>query len=381
MGCDCVNFSSQKDELILSKLIGSYAINEYEKNSKNPSRMDILKKSKLEMGKDVNLSIDNFKEYIGEKILQEESKRGELIIPNEIIDLLNKNLEFKSPKFIDKNTIYYGQWDNNIISGKGELYNLHLNKYIKGIWQNDNLYYGRIYLNEGIYEGYINENEFNGKGKMEYKNNIIYEGNWFKRLKEGKGTLIYPDGCKYIGNFKKEKKSGEGEFFWDNEDKYEGNFNNDIFEGEGYLKIKNGSEYKGNFHNGYIHGKGQFIWKNGDKYEGDYYYGKKKGKGIYIFNNGNKFNGEWEDNKPNNRGNFEFNNFIYKTYWNCGKIIEYSIINKNDDNNNNENINFNSLNWMIEDIDIKQLKHLNIQIMNDNNSNIEYYQNENTNSN
>jgi len=36
---------------------------------------------------------------------------------------------------------------------------------------------------------------------------------------------------------------------------------------------------------------------------------------------------------------------------------------------------------MIEDIDIKQLKHLNIQIMNDNNSNIEYYQNENTNSN
>ena len=358
MGSYCLHYLSEP-EMKISKVIWSEKIKDIDDKSQIFNREEKLKFSKIEMENEKSISIDDFRKYINEEILKEEYKKGELNIPNEINDyLLNENLVLKSPIILSDNNIYYGEWDNNNkMSGKGELYIPKLNIYKKGIWKNDNIIYGRIYCVEGIYEGYIKENEYNGIGRMEYKNNIIYEGNWVKGLKDGEGNLTYSDGCKYIGNFKNNIKSGKGKFIWDNGDYYEGNFNNDIFNGEGYIKIKNGSEYKGNFFNGYFHGKGIFNWKNGDKYEGDYYYGKKEGKGIYIFNNGIKYNGEWYNNKPNKEGELEINNCIYKTNWKDGTIIDYSI----NENNNNENKDpdFNSLKWMIEDINIQELKHLN----------------------
>ena len=41
------------------------------------------------------------------------------------------------------------------------------------------------------YEGYFINNNFEGKGKYYFENEMYYEGDWLKGLRHGKGKIVY----------------------------------------------------------------------------------------------------------------------------------------------------------------------------------------------
>ena len=267
-------------------------------------------------------------------------------------------------KFLNGN-IYWGQWNGNAeMSGEGKYYLADSQVLSEGTWLDGICKRARIVLPEGQYDGEIEDNLFNGNGKMVYKDGRVYEGEWVQGNKEGNGSLLWPDGSKYWGEFKNDQINGEGEFLWSNGATYKGTFVNGCFNGTGTLKSQNGSSYTGNFQNGLYHGKGKFIWigenkDNKERYMGEYKYGQKDGNGKYVFPNGDIYEGEWFDNKPHGQGQYETEGKIYKAIWRNGQIADNPIveIKEGTDPNEPKIENFN-LTIRKEDIDYKELKFL-----------------------
>ena len=267
-------------------------------------------------------------------------------------------------KFLNGN-IYWGQWNGNAeMSGEGKYYLADSQVLSEGTWLDGICKRARIVLPEGQYDGEIEDNLFNGNGKMVYKDGRVYEGEWVQGNKEGNGSLLWPDGSKYWGEFKNDQINGEGEFLWSNGATYKGTFVNGCFNGKGTLKSTKGSSYTGNFQNGLYHGKGKFIWigenkDNKERYTGEYKYGQKDGNGKYVFPNGDIYEGEWFDNKPHGQGQYETEGKIYKAIWRNGQIADNPIveIKEGGDPNEPKIENFN-LTIRKEDIDYKELKFL-----------------------
>lgn len=80
----------------------------------------------------------------------------------------------------DKKTYYRGDWDNDLMSGRGEL-----------IFTDNRKYYG------------------------DFKDNMF----------QGNGIYIWPDGSKYVGEFSFNKKHGKGVYEWADGRKFEGTWN------------------------------------------------------------------------------------------------------------------------------------------------------------
>ena len=261
-------------------------------------------------------------------------------------------------QFLNGN-LYWGQWNSNAeMSGEGKYYLSEAQVLVEGFWLNGICKKARIILPEGFYEGEIEDNLFNGNGKMQYKDGRVYDGEWVQGNKEGNGCLSWPDGSKYWGQFKNDQINGEGEFLWGNGCSYKGNFVNGSFNGMGTFKNGNGSSYTGDFSEGLFHGKGKFIWTgdNKERYCGEYKYGKKEGKGKYTFANGDVYDGEWFENKPHGLGQFETEGKIYKAMWRNGQIAEAPLVEVKEGGDPNEPVR-DDLNFITkeEDIDYNKL--------------------------
>ena len=62
------------------------------------------------------------------------------------------------------------------------------------------------------YVGMFNENQFDSRGYISYKNGDKYEGNFEKGKKSGNGTYTWSDGSYYEGSYKNDLKHGQGRF-------------------------------------------------------------------------------------------------------------------------------------------------------------------------
>ena len=263
--------------------------------------------------------------------------------------------------------LYWGQWNGNtVMSGNGKYYMQEEGVYVEGHWKDGIFTKGRIIIPEGVYEGEILDNTFNGQGTMRYKDGRVYEGNWVKNNKEGRGCLSWPDGSKYWGCFENDQINGEGEFIWTNGYHYKGSFVNGVFEGKGTLKAKNGSKYEGEFKEGLYDGYGKFVWGDTDKsrkvkYVGHYKNGYKEGQGKYFMKNGNVFEGTWKEGLPNGQGAVQTEFKVYRSLWRNGQKIENAVEETREDGVDGDvEVNLDLRNVKKEDIDYNMLIYLDI---------------------
>ena len=143
-------------------------------------------------GKDSRVFMNQFDNFLteteSEKLKNEEF---DLVIPKNYLDITNDNAfnlpdEFKEneklydvePIKFKNGNIYKGKWNSEKrMEGKGKYYLKDDGIYIEGFWDNGDLKYGRIFLPDGsIYEGYINNSKYNGKGNLKLED-AEYDGN------------------------------------------------------------------------------------------------------------------------------------------------------------------------------------------------------------
>ena len=143
-------------------------------------------------------------------ILNELSKLEPL--DNEKLDLI---------EICNDNTIYIGESDYVIRTGRGAM-----------IFKNE----------EAFYVGYWDNGRQYNKGKVfDKNNNLIYDGEYKKGVREGNGIYYYQNGEKYEGKFRNGIREGKGVFFWKDGKRWEGYFKNDEMNGEGIFYDENES--------------------------------------------------------------------------------------------------------------------------------------------
>lgn len=310
-------------------------------------------------------SIPNFiREYIQKNPYEEIEKKISDYTTLSLTEI--DNLNFAKPiQLKNNNIIYLGEWTKEgIINGKGKMYKPDTETYIEGEWLNGSLKYGRVINKKSVYIGYIEDNQFQGKGKYIIFKEYTYEGFFSHGEKKGQGKCIFSDGCTYEGNYENNEMEGLGEFNWTNGNYYKGEFYKGIFNGNGLLKWRNGNSYNGEFKKGFFNGNGIFYWKKEEEYyKGEYLNNNKNGKGMYKFKNGDIYIGQWVNSLPSGKGTYETKNKIYSGIWKNGKFLEIlDIVSKYQSGEINENINFN-FKALNENIDISYMDHINVKMM------------------
>ena len=271
-------------------------------------------------------SLDNFFKqiectYIKEdefvSAIPEEYQNGlkeKLILPPDLKE--NKTYEVPPIKFKNGN-IFKGKWNTeNRMDGNGIYYLSNDKVLVNGFWENGELKYGKIFMpNDTIYEGYIKNSIYNGKGKLIQSEGKEYDG-IFDNGVFIKGKVKINDAI-FEGELENEQfKTGKIE--WNNGYKYEGDFNGNILQGKGKLiSPDNGDIYEGDFDNNFFHGQGKYIFsKSQNEYEGD-----------------------WDNNLPHGIGkisNIE-NTYILKSAFRYGKMVDEPTFEKGQ----KSDINFN----------------------------------------
>jgi hypothetical protein len=145
----------------------------------------------------------------------------------------------------------------------------------------------RSYLGNGLaYVGNYDLDVKSGKGDLFdfKKNKVVFTGNWARDKRNGYGELE-KDNVRYKGNYVDDRMDGKGTQLWDDGEHYEGDFRGDLRHGNGHVKFANGDEYNGTFVNGIMHGPAVYTWKNGEKFVGEFSEGKMgQGKIDYGIN-------------------------------------------------------------------------------------------------
>ena len=268
-----------------------------------------------------------YKQIITDKITKEEFESFlNEYTPLDLDD--NINIELRPPILLDKDIIYYGEWDlkNNIRHGRGIQVWPNGEKY-KGYWKQDHSSgKGKLFhINGDIYDGDWELDQPNGIGSYSKPNGEKYTGSWKNGKQEGKGEEIWPNGSKYVGEYKEGKKSGFGVLNFNDGNSYEGNFQENYMHGKGIYKFSDNTVYEGDWVMNKIEGKGVIIWPNGRKYEGDFKDSKKDGYGTLIDVDGKKYRGEWKDDLRHGEGEkfFPKENIWKKGIWENGKRIKW----------------------------------------------------------
>lgn len=368
--CACKNLGL-KDDAVIEQGKKNLIITIDETQLKE-ERAKAVKAFRTELGNKLKSTLRNFGEIVteeefNEKIPQHISEYSESYpFTEKYEDDMNNLLEEGPIKLVNGN-YYWGYWNENCqMEGPGKLFLTNDKVFVTGFWKGGNLYRGRIHFPDCVYEGEIENNVFNGQGKVMMNDGSYYEGEFVKGKKEGNGKYKWPDNSNYWGEFVNDDIDGKGEFNWINGYSYNGEHKRGVFNGFGILKSPNGSVYSGNFKNGLYHGKGNFTWtfqnnnneKVTEKYCGNYGCGKKEGNGRYIFQNGDLFSGTWFEGKPHGEGEYETGIALYRSFWRSGQMVEKPTVEFKEENNaqNNEidKINFD-FEVKKEDIDFTQL--------------------------
>ena len=187
------------------------------------------------------------------------------------------NLILKPPyEFPSKRRIYYGEWKDNEIYGRGV----------------------QQWLDGSRYEGYFIDGKASIKGKLFHSNGDTYEGEWLNNKANGHGIYIHIGGEYYDGDWKDDKQNGKGKETW-----------------------IDGSSYEGDYISGKRYGYGIFKWPDGSEYEGDYVKGVREGLGKFTWSNGNTFKGVFKKGKPNGKGTVTNCGFSYQAEYKNGNYL------------------------------------------------------------
>ena len=153
---------------------------------------------------------------------------------------------------------------------------------------------------DGMYYGEFQNNNISGLGIFEGDNGERYEGEWLNGFRNGIGVVYKKDGKIFMGKYKQNKKSGFciEEFA---ESKYEGTYINNYLSGIAIVTYKDGDKYIGQIDNSKYNGIGKFIPKTNKYFIGEYKDGHRC-LGI-TFNPEDKglFEAKWEYNKEKNQ--------------------------------------------------------------------------------
>mmetsp|Transcript_20691 Transcript_20691/g.37290 ORF Transcript_20691/g.37290 Transcript_20691/m.37290 type:complete len:458 (-) Transcript_20691:176-1549(-) len=177
---------------------------------------------------------------------------------------------------------YTGQWQDNLMSGKGRY---EITDAKGGIT---------------IYEGEFKENLFHGRGKLEMPGGAVYEGSFLRGKPDGDACEYQLKGNDeiYSGDFRSGKRSGFGEasssIF-----NYKGYFKDDKPHGEGIMTVKSGSRnlvMSGDWVAGELDGNGDITWPTGAKYSGKVSKGVMSGLGAFTFEDGSNWEGKFIEN-------------------------------------------------------------------------------------
>ena len=106
---------------------------------------------------------------------------------NENIDL---KVEKKEPLILEKNIIYYGEWDMNFYTKHG-----------RGI---------QIWPDGSYYKGYWENNKAEGKGEFKHSSGNVYIGYWHNNKRHGKGVYHSRKGMEYNGFWRNDKQEKKG---------------------------------------------------------------------------------------------------------------------------------------------------------------------------
>eukprot|EP01012_Entosiphon_sulcatum_P030961 TRINITY_DN3856_c0_g1_i1.p1 TRINITY_DN3856_c0_g1~~TRINITY_DN3856_c0_g1_i1.p1 ORF type:complete len:529 (-),score=95.77 TRINITY_DN3856_c0_g1_i1:177-1763(-) len=161
----------------------------------------------------------------------------------------------------------------------------------------------------GKYEGEVEDDLPNGKGKFTWENGDIYEGEWVNNEQHGYGIFRWANGDVYEGNWVNDKAQGRGKMkFAHDGTEYEGQFADDRMNGRGIFRHADGRVYEGEMRNDKKHGKGKETMVNGEYYDGDWVDGKKHGKGLYMWPNGDYYDGDYKNDQKDGVGIFKWAN-------------------------------------------------------------------------
>lgn len=214
----------------------------------------------------------------------DEYKKWKAGAPNRIADYFRDNgvSKFKQVAVID-NAIVIANKSGDSVDGKAIIRYPNGSCYVGDMRNSKRHGFGyRSYgTDRTVYYFGEYENDLkSGRGRLwnQKKNKVTFEGLWARDMKNGQGWLERDEGV-YVGNFVDDHLEGRGKMTWFNGDEYEGAFARDYRNGQGVMKYKNGDTYRGEFRNGRIHGRGVYTWKTGEVYDGNFTDGNMDGQG------------------------------------------------------------------------------------------------------
>ncbi|XP_034826364.1 radial spoke head 10 homolog B-like isoform X2 [Maniola hyperantus] len=173
----------------------------------------------------------------------------------------------------------------------------------------------KIELNDSNTQGQFVENEINGKGTIQWKDDTWYQGDFAGNVRHGKGLYVNSrEQSYYAGSWHHGSKHGEGVICFPGSTKnsYDGQWVYNVRHGFGSREYCQMSGYKGEWNHNVREGKGLMIWPNHDFYRGEWINGVMSGYGFYIwdacYNNSMSlpsliaYRGFWEKGKRNGYG-------------------------------------------------------------------------------
>eukprot|EP01124_Arcella_intermedia_P013534 TRINITY_DN19939_c0_g1_i1.p1 TRINITY_DN19939_c0_g1~~TRINITY_DN19939_c0_g1_i1.p1 ORF type:complete len:921 (+),score=252.59 TRINITY_DN19939_c0_g1_i1:23-2764(+) len=222
------------------------------------------------------------------------------------------------------NTINYeGQFLNDQFHGSGKYQNSTIKYTYEGDWicgkKNGK---GKESWGDGRkYDGYWENDLYEGKGLFSGKTGEIYDGFWHCGKKYGYGKMVYSNTDTYEGEWFADRKEGQGTFRCHDESWYTGYWLDDFPHGEGEYHYTEGYYYIGQFSGGLRHGVGTLTTPKGS-FSGNWQNGLKQGKGTFTEQSGILYEGEWLNNQKHGNGTRKLNkeaNAITEEVWTNGK--------------------------------------------------------------
>ena len=305
---------NKKNIILIQSIFRGYIFREHLKEN---LKYQLLKKS-------ANLQTNNSLKYNYIRQIDINKIFEQYPIINNFKDM---NLILKPPyEFPSKRRIYYGEWKDNEIYGRGVQQWLDGSRYEGYFIEGKASIKGKLFHSNGdTYEGEWQNNKANGHGCYKHITGEYYEGDWKDDKQNGKGKETWIDGSSYEGDYLSGKRDGYGIFKWVDGSEYEGNFCDNMFNGKGKYTWSDKREYIGEWEMNQMNGYGIFKWPDGRKYQGDYKKDKKEGFGVFFWPDGRIFKGHWNNGKQHGEGEFfdPKRNIWRKGLWDNGKNIKF----------------------------------------------------------